>query len=56
MLPGYRNGFRPYFSPVFVTRVTPKKTGTGVLSLAFMNAMYAQGVQSFDLYLKILER
>ena len=45
MNPGYF-GERcvPYFSPIHVTRVTPLKTGKGILEIDFWNVCYAEGV------------
>ncbi len=43
-------------SPIRVDAVTPLKTGTGLLRLAFFNAAYAEGVQDFDLTLRVLMR
>jgi len=57
MIPGYvdeRNV--PYCSPIWVERVVPRKTGSGILTLDFVNALYAGGVQGFALDLKILKR
>jgi len=56
MLPGYQ-GTRnvPYFSPIFVTGVTPAKSGRSILNLQFFNAFYAEGVQGFALDLRILK-
>ena len=56
MLPGYGEGYSPYFSPILVNKVQPLKTGQGLLHLDFINVMYAQGVQDFTLKLKILDR
>ncbi len=56
MVPGYvgqRNV--PYCSPIFVERVIPKKTGKGILTLDFVNVLYAEGVQDFSVDLKILK-
>lgn len=57
MLPGY-TGERcvPYFSPVHVKRVQPLKTGKGLLDVSFFNAFYAEGVQDFQVRLKVLHR
>jgi hypothetical protein len=58
MNPGYF-GERcvPYFSPIYVTRLTPLKTGKGILEMDFFNACYAEGVQNFDgTRLKVLPR
>ena len=56
MIPGYvgeRNV--PYFSPIFVRRVLPMKTGKGFLRLGFINVFYAEGVQDFSCDLRILK-
>jgi hypothetical protein len=58
MNPGYI-GDRcvPYFSPIHVTRVTPLKTGKGILEIDFWNVCYAEGVQNFEeVRLKVLLR
>jgi len=57
MLPGYF-GERcvPYCCPIYVTRVTPQKTGKGILKIAFWNTGYAEGVQDFKLDLRLLHR
>ena len=58
MNPGYF-GERcvPYFSPIHVTRVTPLKTGKGILEIDFWNVCYAEGVQNFEeVRLKVLLR
>jgi hypothetical protein len=49
MNPGYV-GSRcvPYCSPIYVTRVTPLKTGKGILEMDFLNTCYAEGVKNFD--------
>lgn len=54
MLPGYSGGL-PYFSPIRVDRVTPKKAGNRSLSLSFVNAMYASGVQHVEMGWHILK-
>ena len=58
MLPGYTSDsdFDPYASPIYVKRVVPLKTGKGLLQLAFLNAAYAEGVQDFELTIRILKR
>ena len=56
MLPGYTNGYSPYFSPIRVERVVPRKTGAGWLDIEFYNAFYAEGVQDFHLSVRILIR
>ncbi|TGD72171.1 hypothetical protein E4634_16010 [Mangrovimicrobium sediminis] len=56
MLPGYGNGYQPYYSPIFVQQVKPLKTGKGLLELKFFNAFYAEGVQGFELRMKVQDR
>lgn len=57
MFPGYL-GERcvPYCSPIWIQSVQPMKTGSGRLRLGFLNTLYAQGVQDFDVELQILKR
>lgn len=57
MLPGY-TGSRcvPYFSLIHLRRVTPLKTGKGLIEIAFWNPLYAEGVQDFQVRLKVLQR
>ena len=56
MLPGYfGEPLVPYFSPIWVKEVTPRKTGKGILALGFINTLYAEGVQDFTLDLRILK-
>lgn len=55
MLPGYGAPPAPYFSPIRVKDVMPRKTGRGILRLGFTTALYAQGVQHFTLDLRILK-
>jgi hypothetical protein len=55
MLPGY-SGKVPYFSPIFVHRVKPLKTGKGLLRVEFYNAFYAEGVRNFSLDVKVIVR
>ena len=57
MVPGYV-GERcvPYCCAIYMQRVTPLKSGKGLLKLAFWNTGYAQGVQDFGLDLKVLHR
>ena len=57
MVPGYI-GERsvPYCSPIYVTGITPLKSGKGLITLEFLNALYAQGVQDFCLDIKVLKR
>lgn len=54
MLPGY-SGVIPYFSPIRVDSVTPKKAGHRRFRLSFLNAMYATGVQLVEMELHILK-
>jgi hypothetical protein len=56
MILGYGDDVAPYHSPIFVTRVEPLKSGTSRLRLHFWNVFYAQGVQDFDLTIRILKR
>jgi hypothetical protein len=56
MIPGYIRGRNiPYCSPVFVEKVIPRKTGKSTLGLRFTNVLYAEGVQEFELDIKILK-
>ena len=57
MFPGYF-GSRcvPYSSPIYMQFVKPLKSGMGNLNIKFVNAMYAEGVQGFDVDLRILGR
>jgi hypothetical protein len=58
MIPGYAGGpgeVVPYFSPIFVNEVTTKP-GSRVMSLTFFNALYASGVQGFQLDLGLIRR
>lgn len=54
MLPGY-SGVIPYFSPIRVDSVRPKKAGHRRFRLSFLNAMYATGVQPVAMELHILK-
>lgn len=58
MLPGYVSAaeYDPYFSPIYVEKVEPLKTGKNVLRLHFFNAFYAQGVQGFSLDMRIIRK
>jgi hypothetical protein len=51
-----RGGIGRYYSPIQVHRAEPLRTGRNELELHFDNACYAQGVQDFQLTLKILHR
>jgi hypothetical protein len=55
MLPGYV-GERciPYCCPIYVKKVTPKKTGKKILHISFWNTGYAQGVQDFELDMRLI--
>lgn len=56
MLPGYFGEPPvPYFSPIWVKDVTPRRTGKGILRIGFINTLYAEGVQGFTLDLRILK-
>lgn len=55
MCPGYGEGYSPYFSPILVQDVIPRKTGRGILTLVFVNKLYAEGVQDFALDLRVLK-
>ena len=54
MWPGYTDA--PYASPILVYEVTPLKTGGSRLKLVFDNVLYAQGVQGFELTLRVMAR
>jgi hypothetical protein len=57
MFPGYSGDANlPYSSPIYVQQADPQRKGTGHLRLAFMNALYAQGVQDFTLDLRVVLR
>ncbi len=57
MLPGYgTEGCVPYCSPIRMHSVQPLKTGRGVVQLSFLNALYAEGVQSFTVDLRVFKR
>lgn len=53
MLPGYIH--TAYFSPIFVKRILPRKTGRRILRLELINAFYTEGVQDFSMDLRILK-
>jgi len=56
MLPGYfGKPHVPYFSPILVKEVTPRKTGRKIITLGFINTLYAEGVQDFALDLRIMK-
>ncbi len=55
MLPGYGDGrYLPWFSPIHLRRVTPLKTGRGLLDIEFLQPLYAEGVQNLSVRLKVL--
>lgn len=57
MLPGYfGERMTPYCSPIHIQRVQPLKSGKGLLRIGFFNALYAEGVQNFEIDLKIIKR
>jgi len=57
MLPGYfAKRYLPYFSPIWLEDVTPRKAGRGILTVRFINTMYAEGVQDVTLDLRVLKR
>lgn len=57
MLPGYMEEHsQPYYSPIYVTRVTPRRTGQSILSLEFLNVLYLDGAQDFNLPMQVLRR
>jgi hypothetical protein len=53
MLPGYTDGYDPYFSPIRILHVEALKTGHGILRVDFWNALYAEGAQQLQTDLKI---
>jgi hypothetical protein len=53
MMPGYVDF---YYSPIFVWAATPRTTGRSALTVTFLNAFYAQGVQEFEKTLHVLYR
>ena len=55
MLPGYTDGFDPYISPIYIVRVQALKTGKGLLKIEFCNAFYVDGLQGFELTVKVLK-
>lgn len=57
MLPGYMEELsQSYFSPIYVTRVTARKTGQSILTLEFFNVLYLDGAQDFILNMRLLRR
>lgn len=57
MIPGYF-GERsvPYCSPIYVSHFRPLKTGKSIVRIAFHNALYAEGVQGFELDMRVIKR
>jgi hypothetical protein len=56
MIPGYIGEENiPYFSPIFVKELMPRKKGKNILGLKFINVFYAEGVQDFEIDLQILK-
>lgn len=57
MVPGYV-GSRcvPYFSPIYVRKVVPKKSGKGIIQAEFLNVLYAEGVQGFEVDVRVTTR
>jgi hypothetical protein len=57
MLPGYDHPPHvvPYFSPIQVIAVTPKKAGNRSMQLKFWNVGYAVGVQDVTVDLRIVK-
>lgn len=57
MVPGY-GGTRcvPHFSPIYITRVAPQKSGKSVIRIGFVNVLYAQGVQDFEVDIRVTTR
>jgi hypothetical protein len=58
MIPGYTLApdFDPYVSPIYLERVIPMKTGKRLLKLTFNNAFDADGVQDFELTVRVVIR
>ncbi len=55
ILPGYgEEHSQPYYSPIYVTRVVPRRTGRAILALDFINVLYLDGAQDFSLHLQVL--
>lgn len=54
MLPGYVDYSQPYYSPIYVTQVAPRRSDHSVLGLDFFNVLYLDGAQDFHLSLQIL--
>lgn len=53
MMPGYGS---PYYSPIDVYNIEPRRNGRSELTLRFFNAFYAEGVQDFEKTLHVLLR
>ncbi|MGC9456652.1 MAG: hypothetical protein ACP5DC_03925 [Halothiobacillaceae bacterium] len=56
MMPGYMGLCVPFYSPIYVEAVTPRKTGAGLLTLQFVNMAYAEGVRNFQSDMRVLVR
>jgi hypothetical protein len=54
MLPGYTDEF--YYSPIYIQKVIPKKSGKSMLEVHFINAFYAAGTKDFELDMKVIKR
>lgn len=54
--PGLHSRIRPLLLPNRVLRAEALKTGRGILRLAFWNALYAEGVQDFQVDLHVHTR
>lgn len=54
MIPGYAGRNLPFFSPIRIEEVTPRKTGRSILGVRFRNVLYAAGVQEFTVDLQII--
>lgn len=54
MFPGYGSEGLPYFSPIQIVEVTPRRSGDRILTVCFWNIMYADGAQFFEVTLRIL--
>ena len=54
--PADDGAFNPYLSPIYVEHFRPKKSGAGLFEIRLVNAAYTEGIQHFDMTLKILKR
>lgn len=56
MIPGYRRKYNtPYYSPIYINKILPKKTGKSILQIDFINALYAQERKEFSMNLQIFK-